>query len=106
VTIGDKGRSQLQRLFPDKLTDSITDTYKTRVTFPQVTGEGWRGMGRGHEPCSDLQQQQQQCTSNARASSRGACLLPGLVAGQQPLSCADISAGRCWSIFAVLRTSH
>lgn len=37
MTIGDKGRSQLQRLFPDMLTNSIADTYKTRVTFPQVT---------------------------------------------------------------------
>lgn len=36
VTIGDKGRAQLQRLAPDQIRLSIADTYKDRVTFSQV----------------------------------------------------------------------
>jgi hypothetical protein len=38
VTIGDKGRAQLQRLAPDKIKLSIQDTYKDKVTFSQVRG--------------------------------------------------------------------
>jgi len=37
VTIGDKGRSQLQRLYPDDIIASIAETYKTRVTFAQAS---------------------------------------------------------------------
>jgi F-type H+-transporting ATPase subunit gamma len=37
VTIGDKGRAQLQRLAPDQIKLSIADTYKDRVTFSQAS---------------------------------------------------------------------
>jgi hypothetical protein len=36
VTIGDKGRAQLQRVAPEKIKLSIQDTYKDKVTFSQV----------------------------------------------------------------------
>ena len=36
VTIGDKGRSQLSRAAPERLTDAFQDTYKVRTTFPQA----------------------------------------------------------------------
>lgn len=39
VTIGDKGRAQLQRLAPDQIKLSIADTYKERVTFSQVSSK-------------------------------------------------------------------
>lgn len=42
VTIGDKGRSQLSRVAPEKLILSVADTYKNKVTFPQVR---WRLAG-------------------------------------------------------------
>lgn len=50
VTIGDKGRAQLQRVAPDQIRLSVADTYKDRVTFSQV-GVGcarvcWLGGGR------------------------------------------------------------
>eukprot|EP00879_Flechtneria_rotunda_P000681 GHRR01000798.1.p1 GENE.GHRR01000798.1~~GHRR01000798.1.p1 ORF type:complete len:329 (+),score=98.96 GHRR01000798.1:106-1092(+) len=37
ITIGDKGRAQLQRVAPDKIKVSIADTYKERVTFSQAS---------------------------------------------------------------------
>lgn len=37
VTIGDKGRSQLSRLYPDSITTSIAETYKNKVTFAQAS---------------------------------------------------------------------
>ena len=37
VSIGDKGRSQLGRLYPDNFMLSVAETYKTRVTFPQAS---------------------------------------------------------------------
>jgi hypothetical protein len=36
VTIGDKGRAQLQRVAPEQIKLSLADTYKERVTFSQV----------------------------------------------------------------------
>ncbi|GBF94220.1 ATP synthase subunit mitochondrial [Raphidocelis subcapitata] len=36
VTIGDKGRSQLSRAAPEKLTMGFQDTYKVRTTFSQA----------------------------------------------------------------------
>jgi hypothetical protein len=36
VTIGDKGRAQLQRVAPDQIRLSVAETYKDRVTFSQV----------------------------------------------------------------------
>lgn len=47
VTIGDKGRAQLQRVAPDQIRLSVADTYKDRVTFSQV---GW-GVGEGLLGC-------------------------------------------------------
>eukprot|EP00775_Hariotina_reticulata_P011495 gene11495-11638_t len=37
ITIGDKGRAQLQRVAPDKIKISIADTYKDKVTFSQAS---------------------------------------------------------------------
>jgi fatty-acid desaturase len=36
VTIGDKGRAQLQRIAADRIRLSVAETYKDRVTFSQV----------------------------------------------------------------------
>jgi hypothetical protein len=36
VTIGDKGRAQLQRIAAEKIKLSVAETYKDRVTFSQV----------------------------------------------------------------------
>lgn len=36
MTIGDKGRAQLQRVAPEKIKLSVQDTYKDKVTFSQV----------------------------------------------------------------------
>lgn len=40
VTIGDKGRAQLQRVAPEQIKLSVADTYKDRVTFSQVINRG------------------------------------------------------------------
>jgi F-type H+-transporting ATPase subunit gamma len=37
ITIGDKGRAQMQRVAPDKIKISIADTYKDKVTFSQAS---------------------------------------------------------------------
>lgn len=37
VTIGDKGRAQLQRVAPERITLSVADTYKDKVTFGQAS---------------------------------------------------------------------
>lgn len=37
VTIGDKGRAQLQRVAPDQIRLSVAETYKDRVTFSQAS---------------------------------------------------------------------
>jgi len=37
VTIGDKGRAQLQRVAPEKIKLSVADTYKEKVTFSQAS---------------------------------------------------------------------
>lgn len=47
ITIGDKGRSQLSRFEPEKLMLTFADTYKTRVTFPQVQKETGIGSASG-----------------------------------------------------------
>lgn len=43
VTIGDKGRSQIQRFMPDKLELAVADTYKNKVTYGQVRCSGCTG---------------------------------------------------------------
>lgn len=48
VTIGDKGRAQLQRVAPDQIKLSIADTYKERVTFSQVRSSSSVSISRGH----------------------------------------------------------
>lgn len=40
MTIGDKGRAQLQRVAPEQIKLSVADTYKDRVTFSQVRVKG------------------------------------------------------------------
>lgn len=37
MTIGDKGRAQLQRVAPEQIKLSVADTYKEKVTFSQVS---------------------------------------------------------------------
>jgi hypothetical protein len=37
ATIGDKGRSQLSRIEADRFVLNINETYKVKVTFPQVS---------------------------------------------------------------------
>lgn len=37
VTIGDKGRAQLQRVAPERIRLSVAETYKDRVTFSQAS---------------------------------------------------------------------
>lgn len=55
VTIGDKGRAQLQRIAAEKIKLSLSETYKDRVTFSQVRNvytEGWGVcMGGGEALC-------------------------------------------------------
>jgi len=45
ITIGDKGRAQMQRVAPDKIKISIADTYKDKVTFSQVSRDCKRLLG-------------------------------------------------------------
>ena len=45
MTIGDKGRAQLQRVAPEQIRLSVADTYKDRVTFSQVCVGGVGGWG-------------------------------------------------------------
>ncbi len=37
ATIGDKGRSQLSRIEADRFVLNVNETYKVKVTFPQVS---------------------------------------------------------------------
>jgi hypothetical protein len=46
VTIGDKGRSQLSRIEADRFVLNVNETYKVKVTFPQVGAGAVSSMHR------------------------------------------------------------
>lgn len=50
VTIGDKGRSQLSRIEADRFVLNVNETYKVKVTFPQVGAGACRSI---HTTCWD-----------------------------------------------------